>query len=295
MKSMTAYGQKVITTATSSFSRQLRIECSSVNRKFLDVDIRLPRGWELLDMDLRKLISSKITRGKIALTIQEIGFEGAAQSVKANIALAKTVFQELSAIQTALGLKNIDEQLFRSVLSFPHVLEDLSTTQDVEKEKVLEAVDAVLRDLISMKEQEGASIASEFLSRLQLLQMLMSSIQEKSTNVSMRIFEKLSKAVEKLNAISDPSDKKRIYEECALIAERRDISEEISRFFMHLDKCKKHIEESGSGKVMEFILQELLRETNTIGSKTDDGEIAHQIIAIKSEIEKLREQVQNVE
>lgn len=291
LRSMTAYSR-----VKKSFPHvEITIELQSVNKRHLDVQTKMPSELLSFDPEIRKIIAQHIARGSITASIQVSFALDDAFDVHVNLPLARKLHKAIEGLALQLNVENFD--------SLSYILKERGIIQhaargvdDAHNRKIVEDVlqEACLA-LIEMKKKEGLSLELEFKKRLVLLQGIIQEIAEKMKLAPERYRAKLQELFKELFSLSERDDE-RIAKEVALLADKCDISEEISRFSLHLNHFQEVLEKPVSdGKTLEFILQELQREINTIGSKSQDGGISQLVISAKSEIEKIREQVQNVE
>jgi uncharacterized protein (TIGR00255 family) len=288
LKSMTAYGRAKHTSDLGS----ILIEIQSVNRKFLDINIISPKELAFFDADLRKWINQSLHRGKVTLRVN-VDFQDATPlKVTPNIALARQIKHAWEQISDELNMEPAGvQELSRvsEVLNF-QISDDHEAWAAPLKEAVLQA----LGELDKMKCDEGTLIEKDFLERLALLEKWIPTIEKKAPEATEKCREKLKKLF--LQEVGTVDEEKLLKEVC-VYADRTDITEEVVRFKSHIEHFKKAMESNKGavGKKLEFILQELGREINTIGSKAQDIEISRLVVEIKNELERIREQVQNVE
>jgi len=291
---MTAYGRFSV----SGDLAEIDVQIQTLNRKFLDVHVKLPKELLFFDIEIRKWIASQIQRGKVTVTISAKFGEDSPVSVTPNISLAHQIKLAWEKITNELQLEETKECVLQLLANQPSIFlyqessEGLDKFRPILREGVFKALEAVQ----VMKIDEGTVIQKDFVSRFSKLSELITSI-EKNTQGSEEKYRKqlLKNITDLLPNLADNED--RILREICILAGKVDISEEIIRFRSHLTQVMKLItsENEGIGKTLEFLLQELLREVNTIGSKSMNMEISKLVIAIKSELEKVREQVQNIE
>lgn len=292
LKSMTAYGRAM----TSSLLGRIVVEIQSVNRKFLEYIVSLPPELQHLEMEIRKKVSQVVGRGQIIIKISSV-YEGEAPvSVIPNIALAK---QMKSAWETLAKNLNIDASEFNlELLDRQQVLtfHDNRIEDSAYSSLLFEALGGALSQLERMKVAEGSILQSDIQSRLKVMADVINQIERLSVDATKKLRQKLTDRIHEIvPGVVENED--RILREIAFYAEKVDVTEEIIRFRAHLERMDQFLSpsETTSGKTLEFLLQELGREVNTIGSKSQDATIAHYVVDLKSEIEKIREQVQNVE
>lgn len=291
---MTAYGRSVLNTSLGRFT----VEIQSVNKRFLEVNVHLPREFMRFEKEVRKWIVAKVKRGQINVYISIHLLEGASLFVKPNLAFAKQFKLAWDQIYSALNLSSKDYFDFnlmaneKGLFSF----EEDTTRDELYFKDLCKAVDDALVFFSGMKEEEGKALYIEIKRRLGILRSKVSYIEKKAPFATHRYREKLCSHLEEILSGCLENDE-RILREVALFSERIDITEEITRFHLHLDKFDDLLSAPmmDSGKILEFLLQEMHREVNTIGSKSSDIEVAHYVVEMKAELEKIREQIQNVE
>jgi uncharacterized protein (TIGR00255 family) len=289
--SMTGYG----TGSAQKDNTVVSVEIKTVNHRFLDFHARISREYQFLEGEIQQLIRGALDRGRVdvSVTIQNAvcdAFEINSSLLMGYIAAAGKLKEEFH-FQDSLDLK--------TVLSLPGIVqvkeaaetEPSSTVSELVARSVREALDGVRR----MRRQEGQSLRADMQKNLACIEENAGRIRELSVNLAS---EHLGKLRERLNQLLSQTemDPQRLAQEAALIADKSDISEEIARLKSHIEQYRFLMNaEEKAGKKLDFLLQELQREANTILSKSGDLEISHCAIAIKADIEKLREQVQNVE
>lgn len=291
---MTAYGRGV---KEASFGR-LICEIQSVNRKHLEVSVFLPKEFIRFDAQIKKWVQSAIARGQINIKFLVAFNTNSPISINVNLPLAKKIQSATQELALALGLPNSDELMLEilskesTLFQFDDVIEDETVYLDALKE----AFDIAMSGFTKIKSQAGQEIFNDIFKRLELLEKEINEIAVYAPHATKRYQEKL---VERLKEFSTGVvEDERVLKEVAIFAERVDISEEITLFKDHLKRFKEVISDKqmvSIAKTLEFLLQELNREINTIGSKSSEIEVARRVIIIKSEIERVREIIQNVE
>lgn len=292
IKSMTGYGKSVL----NNENREYQIELKSVNHRYLDISIKLPRTISYLEEDIKKEISSVIKRGKIDVfvTFENNSQEG--RDVKINKELAKIYISQLRELAQE---ENINEHIdIVEVVKFPDVL-TMKINQDdekIKKEIVNTTKQAVIK-LLDMKIIEGERILLDLTKRVDYIEKKIMEISQKSTRLIQEYVVKLEKRIKEIRDIED-LDKSRLAQEVVIYADKSSIEEEITRLKSHIFQFRKLVNENQNetvGKKLDFIIQEMNRETNTICSKSGDIEITNGAIEIKTAIEDIREQIQNIE
>ncbi len=290
---MTAFGRANFHSDVGDFV----IELQSVNRKYLEVSVSIPKELSSFEISLKKWISPFITRGQVSLRVS-VSYENASPIiVNPNLPLARQIKSAWDQIGKHLNLDYDDFDLnlladVEGILLFEENLQE----EDRYSNALKHTLDLALEKFLRMKVQEGAALQTDVLERMQKIHQWMKTINQKMPYATKKYRDKLLARLEEIVPGSIENEE-RILREVALFAEKIDIAEEVTRFFCHLTHFEELIQsESGSiGKTLEFVLQELNREVNTIGSKSSDMEIARMVIDIKSELERIREQIQNVE
>lgn len=288
---MTAFGRAVLSTPLGRFSSEI----SSLNRKHLDINIALPKELSRFEVDLRKLVSNYVFRGQVTVKISAFFEAMTPIAVKANLPLARQVKEAWEVIAREL---KITGELPLTLISKSDVLlyEEEHKDDEMYRQALITIVELALKDFIAMRELEGAALQKDIETRLETLSANIKKIASRSVGATEKYRQKL---LERLQEVLPGAveNEERILREICMYAEKIDISEEITRFNSHLNQTATLIKSDapGIGKTFEFLLQELHREMNTIGSKASDVDISRLVIESKGELEKIREQIQNVE
>jgi len=292
MKSMTGFGRA--SASENNFS--ITVELKTVNNRFLDVNLRIPGELQLLEPVVKKLISDRLARGRVDVNLQYDRTENA--QFELNRPLIAGFLAAMKEMQEEFGLKG--EPDINVIARLPNVV----TTKKKEPEpefliSVGNVVALALDDLEDMRTKEGAMLKTELLSRLDEIEDQIPPIEDQAANVAEEYRGRLTKRIGEMLARTDAQieiDGSRLTQEVAFLADRLDISEEITRLKTHIEHFRGILSEDRDvGKRLDFLTQELNREANTIASKTNNMVIKENALAMKSEIEKIREQVQNVE
>jgi uncharacterized protein (TIGR00255 family) len=271
------------------------VEIRSVNHRFLEISCRLPRPLSHLEDSFKKTIQQYCTRGRIDTTVTVQAGKGRAGSVNLDQSLAKQYHQALCTLKKSLKLSgSVDLALIaglRDVLSVSD-----QPTEDPKLAKLVQRLTSqALKDLEAMRMREGKALAEDMKARIQTIRGHKTLVAARTPLLVQEIFDKMKIRVEKLLG-SDIPDPPRLYQELAVYADRGDITEEIVRLDSHMIQFEQTLDRADSvGKTLDFLLQEIGREVNTIGSKANDAEIAGHVVQMKAELERIREQVQNVE
>jgi len=290
-RSMTGFGAGEIVTTAGRYG----VEVRSVNHRFCEVVVRMPRDLSQLEDRVRALVQSRVLRGRVDVVVVRDDYGRRPRSVKTDVELAKAYISALDGLRQALPVSGtVDLSL---LLSLPDMVKIEEEKADVEASwpAVESGAGAALEKLVVMRDAEGARLGTDLLARLSRMEGFAESIAARAPLVVEDYHARLQRRVQEL-AGSVAVDPGRLATEVALFADRSDITEELTRFRSHLAQFRTTLAGAGAiGRTLEFIVQEIGREANTIGSKANDLEITRHVIAIKGELESLREQIQNVE
>ena len=274
-----------------------RVELSSINRKQAEVVVQMPRIYSELEADIRKLALEKISRGRLTINIQlELASD---TSSKLQIDTQKVLALQ-AEIQRLNAIPNSDLDLkltAADILKFPDILSTDDNTLDIEiaKQAIFPALTTGLDSFMSMRATEGAHLKQDTLDRLGTLESEAEQIETYSPSVLTKYRENLHKRLQDSGLEIDLTDE-RILKEIGLFAEKCDISEELTRLDSHFIKFREYLDsDQPAGRSLDFLCQELNRELNTIGSKANDAQLAQHVVNAKTQLEKIREQIQNVE
>jgi len=273
-----------------------KVEIRSVNNRFIEINTRLPKSLAPLELPLKKMVKTKCARGSfdISIAIEKNGDSEAGLEVNPNLPLATEYLKAFKEIQDGLGLKG--EIDINTILSQRDVVKsELKKVEFSCEEIVMQSVDRALTDLIKMREDEGKNLEKDILNQISSIETLRKSIAAKQFITIQKFQEKLNEKIKILTSGIE-IDPARIAQESALLADRCDVTEEIVRLKSHLEQFNILIVSNDpQGRKLEFLTQEINREVNTTGSKTIDLEISSAVIEMKSCLEKIREQLANIE
>jgi len=291
MKSMTGFG------CGEALNDDLiyRVEVASVNRKQADIVVNLPRELSALDSRIRKQVSEVVSRGRINVGISLKSPESMGGSLSINLPLAEEYSAAIAKLEEHLGLNGLVSRFDPG--RAPGVIQLGETLPEPEDAWpfVEKALKESLSKLLEMRSTEGAHLKSDLESRLATLKGFLQQIAEQAPSVVQRYRENLIKRLDSAG-IELNLDDERLIKEIGLFADRCDISEEITRLESHFAQCHKYFtRDEAVGRPLDFLIQEMGREINTIGSKANDASIAQIIVESKTELEKIREQIQNIE
>lgn len=292
IKSMTGYGRA----EKEIGGKIITVEIKSVNHRFFEFSCRTSRGYAFLEEKLKSYVSSRVSRGKIDMfvSILSVDEEGAVE-VMVNHSLAEGYVKAMAELSERYGIEN--DTTSSLVARFPDVLTVHKAPED--EDEVLSAVLSVaskaVDKFISMREVEGEKLYEDVLSRANKILSIVEVIEEYSPRIVEEYEKRLRSRIEELLG-SNTYDPQRVLTEVAIFADKVAVAEETVRLRSHIAQLNTFMNVSESiGKKLDFIVQEMNREANTIGSKIQDAQLAHEVVNIKGEIEKIREQIQNIE
>ena len=292
IKSMTGYGRG----EHEADGRKFSVEIKAVNHRYNDISIRLPRSMNYLEDKIRKTLTKKIMRGKtdVFITFENNSQEG--KNININKELAKLYIKELKELANEEKISSNIEVI--DIAKFPDVLTIKADEEDEKiKQELMQVTEQAVNNIINMKKTEGNKIAQDLLQRIDKIENKIVEISSKSTGLIEEYVVKLEKRVKEILK-TEEIDKSRLAQEVVIYADKCSIEEEITRLKSHIYQFKNLIsnnENEAIGKKLDFIIQEMNRETNTIGSKANNLEITNGVIDIKTELEDIREQTQNIE
>lgn len=289
MLSMTGYGRATCETD----GRQLTIELKSVNHRFLDLSFRMPRNLMFLEDDARKAIAEKLARGHVDVFMTYRNLRSDARTVQVDRALFDAYAQALDTLADG-GLR--DDRSLMSVVRMPDVMivTEAEEDQDAVRALMLETMAQALEQLLAMRRREGASMAEDLGRKVDAIEEMTRKIEARYPETVEEYTRRLRASIEEL--IGQNVDETRLLTEVAVMADRSAIAEETVRLHSHIQQLRETFQrEEPIGRRLDFLVQELNREVNTISSKSQDVPITRLAVECKAEIEKLREQLQNVE
>lgn len=283
VRSMTGYGRTIVSTAKGN----ILLEIHSVNRRSLEISVHAPKEFLAFDIDVRRAISGRLRRGQVTVRINR---EMGDAAVGYGIDEIREIHTYWHNVAGQLGLK--------SEISLPFLAEQASLLprhdfdEEAMKKALLSGLEKALDGAIAMKEEEGKALAADLEPRLGTLEKEIDAIEKLTPEAPCLLAERLQKRLEELQI----ADEERVARETVIFAEKSDVTEEITRFRSHIAQFRTFLEKGESiGRELDFLTQEMIRETNTIASKTPHLEMKRGALALKSGIEKIREQVQNIE
>ncbi len=290
MQSMTGYGSGKV----EQDGWEVTVDLKTVNHRFLDIGMRLPRNLAFLEQTVRDCLGRRMRRGHADVFLTVKRTEGSAVDIECDEDLAARYLEAAEQIARKTGAEN--DLTVSRLMKMEGVLTLNEREMDEELVSVIcaEATEIAAAQLIQMREREGAHLKEDLTVHLNAAEALRNQILQRAPLVVDEYREKLEGRLK--NLLTDTVEPQRLAQEVAIIADRCAIDEELARLNSHILQMRKYMETEGEiGKKMDFLIQEMNREANTIGSKASDAVIAQHVVNLKSEIEKLREQIQNVE
>jgi uncharacterized protein (TIGR00255 family) len=292
IKSMTSFAQE----ATNTKDQSLTLVVRTYNSRYLDINLRLAGPLSPLEDRIKSYISSRISRGRVEVSVQYSGSgKNRNGTMSVNIPLARSYWDKLNELKASLGVPGpLDLNILlglRDVL----VYQESPSSEESLWQRIHRPLKQVMDGVDKMRSAEGRHMSQDLLSRIRTIEKAVGTISKKVPQVVRAYQVRLQKRVKDL-AGEAKIDAQRLAQEVAILADRSDISEELVRLESHLSQLKLLFRETQPvGRKLEFLLQEINREINTIGSKSMDGSISQQVVAVKAELEKMREQIQNIE
>ena len=290
MKSMTGFGRASL----ESNGKNYIIEIKTVNNKYSDITVKSPKRLSFMEDRIRKQIANRITRGKVEVSVSFFDFSNKSKNVVLNKEIAKEYIKQLKEIADE---NNLSENIsVVEIAKLPDILNSIDSDNDEEiTSEALQCLNMALDSLIEMRKTEGENIKQDLLVRIERVQNLVDKIAENSKGIVEEYVSKLEKRVKEILK-TDVVDENRIAQEVVIYADKTSIEEELTRLNSHIVQFKELVNSDGPvGKKLDFMIQEMNRETNTIGSKAGSGEITKAVIDLKVELEDIREQIQNIE
>ena len=293
VKSMTGFGR----CETEIGGRAVTVEIKSVNHRYFEFSCRITRGYSFLEDKLKSFVNSKVARGKIDMFVSVGAADDTPSEVTVNHSLVSGYLRAMKEISETYGVEN--DATVVSLSRFPDVftVNKAKVNEEQLTADVLSVASVALDSFIAMREAEGVKMKADILSRAQTILSIVSEIEERSPQTveeyENRLLDRIRQTLENLSV---EIDEQRILTEVAVFADKVAVAEETVRLRSHFDQLSAFLSyDQPVGRKLDFIIQEMNREANTIGSKVQDATLAHKVVDIKSEIEKIREQVQNIE
>lgn len=293
VKSMTGFGRSEY----SDEKRNVTVEIKSVNHRYSDINVRMPRRYSFAEEKIKNAVKTTARRGKaeVSVIVENIGDEDV--NIRLNTAVAKQYIDNIAELKSAFGIDG--NVTLEYIASLPDVMKSVP---DVENEDEITAVlvgvaEEAAKKHAEMRAVEGEKLAEDILMRADLIEAHVKEIEQRSPDVVKEYTEKLRNRINEMIGGAVVATEERILLEAAVFADKINVTEETVRLGSHINQLRRIIRDSSQpeGKKLDFLVQEMNREANTIGSKANDLDITSRVLEIKSEIEKIREQVQNIE
>ena len=291
IKSMTGYGrgQQILD------GREIMVEIKSVNHRYFEFSARVPRAYGYLEEKLKSFVQNKVSRGKVDVGVTIFNIEGKDAQIEVNQSIAVGYVDALRKANESLQLT--DDLALSQLIRLPDIFNVIKTTEDEEViwNSVKIVAEEALNNFVSMRETEGQKMKDDIMSRLSYISGLVKKVEERSPLVTEAYRERLYNKISEI--LNDKKiDEQRILTEAAIFSEKTAVDEETVRLKSHIQQFTELLESKDAvGRKLDFLIQEFNRESNTIGSKAQDVEITKIVVELKSEIEKIREQIQNIE
>ena len=291
IRSMTGYGRE----QTIINNRDILVEIRSVNNRYYDFSARFPRAYGYLEEKLKSFLQGSISRGKVEVSVSIYNNDNADEQIEVNMSVAKGYINALREANKELELN--DDITLSQITRFSDVFNVKKIAEDEEAiwSSVKDVANSALKKFVSMRETEGEKIKDDLLDKLSGIEVMLTKIEKRSPEVTEnyrnRLFTKLKDILTDNNI-----DEQRILMEAAVFSEKTAVDEETVRLHSHISQFRTFLNASEPiGRKLDFLVQEMNREINTIGSKSQDLDITRIVVDVKSEIEKIREQIQNIE
>ncbi|MDU2671092.1 MAG: YicC/YloC family endoribonuclease [Clostridium sp.] len=292
VKSMTSFGRS---SSEEGQKRIFTVEMKSVNNRYLDINIRMPKALISLEEEVRKMISSSLSRGKVDVFINLKNYSQNEGTPKVDLKLAEDYLNCLKQIEENFGVKN--DVSVMQLARFPEVITMVQEEEKIEEifEELKPLISKSIEMMISMRITEGEKLKDDILDKITIIESLVKEIEKVADTVPKAYKIKLEERLSELLSGADV-DQNRLATEVCIFADKATVDEEITRLGSHISQIRKTLSlDEPIGRKLDFIIQEMNRETNTIGSKSSDIHMTNLVIDIKNLIEKIREQVQNIE
>ena len=295
VKSMTGYGRGIY----SDEQRSITVEIKAVNHRYCDISVKMPRRYSFAEEKIKAAAKEVLMRGKIEIGVSIDNFGKSETDVNLNLDAAKRYYDALTELGQNFNLSG-DGQISLSLLAgMTDVLTTVPAAEDEEEfvRELMTALGGALTGISEMRAVEGEKLAADILKRAAIMENTKNAIAERAPKIEVEYKERLHTRINELLDGSVEISEERLALEAAVFADKSNITEELVRLGSHIDQLRSFInsEEEAVGKKIDFLVQEMNREANTIGSKANDMEITSRMLELKAEIEKIREQVQNIE
>jgi uncharacterized protein (TIGR00255 family) len=292
ISSMTGYGRGEVSKNRTTAAVEIR----TVNSRYLEVSLRAPGSLSLRENDIKEIVRKSLSRGKINVTITLSRGSDGDMPLRINASAAKSYHRLLTSLRKSLKLR--DEVTLDQLLKFPEVLEadGIGGIEDAEWTLTRQALDRALENTARMRTKEGTELKKDLVARLRFIEKTVAGIEKQGAARVPQEKERMARRLAELLEDRSVIDEKRLEQELAIYADKLDMTEECVRFRSHMTFFRKTMDgEETPGRKLNFLVQEMNREVNTMGSKANDASIAQAVVVVKEELEKIREQLQNIE
>ncbi|MCA0969259.1 YicC family protein [Halobacillus litoralis] len=292
VRSMTGYGKETVHVGDT----QIDVEVRSVNHRFLDISTKAPRHLLFMEEKMKRAVKDKLSRGRVELFVTIEGEGLFDKKVDVDDQLVSQYIEKLQDIKDRYQLTGDVSIDMVSKLDDIFTVREIEGSTDELQQSLIEAVERALDRLLSMRVEEGLRLRDDFEKRLDTIKTILAKLEEKRPGIVEEYREKIRERIEEYAGETLDPDQSRVLQEVGLLAEKGDVTEELTRLDAHVEQFLTTLDKKEAiGRKLDFVVQEMHREVNTIGSKSNDAEVSEWVVALKSEIEKVKEQVQNVE
>lgn len=295
VKSMTGYGRGEF----SDGKKSITVEIKAVNHRYCDVYVKMPRRYSFAEERLKSMVRDALKRGKIEVLVSVDNFGESENDIRLNEDVAEKYYSALKALEEKFGFDERGGVTLSMLANMPDVIKAVPAQENEEEllNAILTPTEIALQNIINMRAAEGERLAQDILMRADIIEGIKDKIRKRAPEISREYMDKFRERVNDLleGKLEVPED--RVLLEAAVFADKANITEELVRLESHIQQLRNFFdsEEDAVGKKIDFLIQEMNREANTIGSKSNDTEITALMLDLKAEIEKIREQVQNIE
>lgn len=295
IRSMTGYGRGIY----QDEDKSITVEIRAVNHRYCDIYLKMPRKYSFAEESIKTAVKSKLYRGKIEVSVTVDNWGKSDLDIRLDKELAKGYFSALKELNETLELDAEEQISLGLIAKMPDVIKGTASEEDEEAmtKAFLDATEKALLDIIKMREVEGEKLIADISMRAGIIEGIRKEIEKRAPELEAEYAKKFKARMEELLDGVAEVPEERIAVEAAVFADKANITEELVRLDSHVNQLREFLKgkEDSVGKKIDFLIQEMNREANTIGSKSNDKEITSKMLELKAEIEKIREQVQNIE
>ena len=296
IRSMTGYGRGEYQDEVQTITVEIR----AVNHRYCDIFVKMPRRYSFAEEKIKSAVKAGLSRGKIEVNVSVDNFGTSDTDIRLDAALAKRYYDVLHELSDTLDFGLFEDQISLGLIAkMPDVIKGVAAEEDEDAllAALLDATDKAIANITTMRETEGQKLVADISMRADIIADIRSRIEERAPELEKEYAAKFKARIEELLDGAAEVPEERIALEAAIFADKANITEELVRLDSHISQLREFLkgEEDSIGKKIDFLIQEMNREANTIGSKSNDKEITNMMLQLKAEIEKIREQVQNIE